>query len=218
MFKKGSGNYLTAAVLLGLAVIACFAFPWSGRYTGTDILSNLQIPPHMSGWTSRDLTGQLDLKEDAYNFLGHVFARRYTNASIRKSLAFFVFDANNFHHPQVCFSSSGYEVKPLEDMEIDASGRRFKAHMLFMKKKDASLLVVYWISIDKKITDWTQQKIQQFFYSIFNKKKTGLMGRLDIPAREESLQEAVRAAKDFIPNVSRSMPPEDADYLFGAAS
>ncbi len=217
MFKRSDGKRLCAACLLGSAMFLCFAFP-KFRYAGTDILATLRIPSKMNGWISRDVSGQIDLKDAAYNFLGHVFARQYTNNLTQKSLVFFVFDANNFHHPQICFSNSGYEVRPLEDMEVDASGRRFKTHMLFMKKKEASLLVIYWICIDKKVTDWTKQKIRQFFYSIFNKKKTGLMGRLDIPTGEENIQEAVRLAKYFIPNVSRNMKPEDADYLFGAAS
>lgn len=80
------------------------------------------------------------------------------------------------------------------------------------------MLVVYWISIDKKNVDWTEQKFNQFFYSLFNKKKIGLMGRLDIPASEENIQKALRFAKDFISDVSRNMKPEDADYLFGTAS
>lgn len=209
-------KYFFSACLLGTTIFLSFAFPRS-KYTGTDMLSQLQVPSQMKAWNSRDVSGALDLKDARYNFINRVFARQYANA-LGKSLVFFILDAGNFHHPQICFGSSGYGVEPAGDLEINANGRRFKAHALFMNKKQGSMLVVYWISIDKKPVDWTEQKLNQFFYSLFNKKKVGLMGRLDIPASEENIQKALRFAKDFISDVSRNMKPEDADYLFGTAS
>jgi EpsI family protein len=209
-------KYFFAMCLLGIAIILAYAFPRS-QYSGTDILSRLQVPSQMKSWNSRDLSDTLDPKDVRYNFKDRVFSRQYTN-DLGESLVFFILNAVNFHHPQTCFGNSGYEVKPQQDLEINANGRRFKAHVLFMKKKQGSLLVVYWICIDKKTVDWTEQKFDQFFYSLFNKKKAGLMGRLDIPASEENLQQAARLAKDLIGDVSRNMRPEEADYLFGAST
>ena len=211
-----TGKFFFAACLLGTTMLLSFAFP-RVKYTGTDMLSLLQVPSQVKSWNSRDVSDTFDLKDTRYNFINSVFARQYVSDS-GESLFFIILDASNFHHPQICFGSSGYAVKPAGDLEMNANGRRFKAHALFMKKKQGSMLVVYWISIDKKTVDWTEQKLSQFFFSLFNKKKVGLMGRLDIPASEENIQNALRFAKDFISDVSRNMQPEDADYLFGAAS
>ncbi|OGW69729.1 MAG: hypothetical protein A2036_02395 [Omnitrophica bacterium GWA2_50_21] len=214
--KSTTKKYFFTACLLGTTALLSFGFPRS-KYVGTDMLSRLQVPSQMKSWNSRDVSGAFDLKDARYNFVNSVFARQYVS-DLGEYLVFIILDASNFHHPQICFGSSGYGVKPAGDLEINANGRRFKAHALFMNKKQGSMLVVYWISIDKKNVDWTEQKFNQFFYSLFNKKKIGLMGRLDIPASEENIQKALRFAKDFISDVSRNMKPEDADYLFGTAS
>ena len=214
--KSTTKKYFFTACLLGTTALLSFGFPRS-KYVGTDMLSRLQVPSQMKSWNSRDVSGAFDLKDARYNFVNSVFARQYVS-DLGEYLVFIILDASNFHHPQICFGSSGYGVKPAGDLEINANGRRFKANALFMNKKQGSMLVVYWISIDKKNVDWTEQKFNQFFYSLFNKKKIGLMGRLDIPASEENIQKALRFAKDFISDVSRNMKPEDADYLFGTAS
>jgi hypothetical protein len=75
--------------------------------------------------------------------------------------------------------------------------------------------MVYWICIDKKIVGWTEQKFIELWSSIFQKKKAGLMVRLDIPTRKGGTDTAIRLAKDFVKDLSRNLTPEQSEYLFG---
>ena len=203
--------------LLGFLVAAtgffCYAFPRT-QYKSPDALSKIRIPDHFGYWQSRDVTRKLNLNDVRYNFMNGVTAREFAN-DLGEHFLFLVLDAGNFHHPRVCFSGSGYDIKQLKDIEAETPERRLKAKALFMDKGRESLLVVYWITINQKPVDWTTQKIDELYYSLFNKEKIGLMGRLDIPTSKESLAQAIGTAEGFLKALSRNMAPEDADYLFG---
>lgn len=126
-----------------------------------------------------------------------------------------ILDAGNFHNPKICFSGAGYKLKELDDIEINVLNRRLKAHVFYAQKGNEGLLLVYWMCIDKKIVDWTGQKVKELFYSLINKKRMGLMIRLDIPAGQDDIPGAVLFARKFIQNLAASLPPNQAEYLFG---
>ena len=213
----------TAITLVCLAILASFGLP-KPKYTSPDILSRLKIPESFSNWRSRDISSRVQTGGDIYNFVNRIFAREYARqdyyALINKGyegLLFLILDAGNFHNPKICYGSSGYRTKDLPDIKFDANGHKFKAAAVFFDKPAKSVVITYWIVIDKKQAGWMQQKAIELWSSLLGRKKAGFMCRLDIPATAETTGKAVKLAKDFISGIAPLIPREQAEYLFGKA-
>ena len=172
--------------------------------------------PTMSGWLQGDVSNQLNLKDQRYNFVSQVFARQIVS-DLGERFLFLVLDAANFHHPGVCFNAAGYKTKPLPEIDMKLKNHRFKAQAVYTERAGEGTLILYWIAIDQKVVNWTEQKLKQLWYSFFNKKRIGLMVRLDIPTRENTMDSALSLARHFLTDVESALPPEKADYLFGSA-
>jgi len=208
-------------ILVILTMLVSFALP-KAKYTSPDVLSQLNIPESFDSWRSRDISNEINTGGDIYNFVSRVFARQYVRSTYyslldksAEGLTFLILDAGNFHNPKVCYGSSGYTVKELPDIEFDANGRKFKASAVFFDKPGHGVVITYWIVIDKKQADWTQQKLIEFWSSLFARKKVGFMCRLDIPTTAETTDKAEKLAKDFISSIAPLIPSEQAEYLFG---
>lgn len=205
--------YITIILLL-TTILICFALP-KPKYQSPDIIGTLDIPTSMRDWRSKDMARELDLEgDDRYKFISNVFARLYGNR-YGESLLFLVLDAGNFHHPKVCFGSSGFKMRDLDDTEFSTGDRTFKAKTLLARKGSGGFVVIYWMVINKQRVGWTEQKFQQLWYQLFNKEKIGVMGRLDIPVEGDNTQPAINLAQKFIRDLSRSVPEDDAEYMFG---
>jgi EpsI family protein len=162
------------------------------------------------------------------NFISEVFAREYSRLDRNSQFAgesaygydafLVILDAGNFHHPGVCFRGAGFVMKELNDTEFHISGRTIKAPTLYAQKGSESLLVIYWISIDKELVNWTEQKIKQLWYSMFNRKKAGLMIRVCIPVEKGDIESSLATAKEFFNDISQNIPPEQIDYIFGKST
>lgn len=206
-------HYITIFLLLVTTAIA-FALP-KPKYESPDIIGMLDIPTSLRDWRSKDMARELNLEgDDRYKFISNVFARLYGNR-YGENLLFLVLDAGNFHHPKVCFGSSGFKMEELEDTELTAGGRTFKAKTLLARKGSGGFVVIYWMVINKQRVGWTEQKFQQLWYQLFNKEKIGVMGRLDIPVEGDNAMLAINLAQKFIRDLSRSVPEDDAEYMFG---
>jgi EpsI family protein len=203
-----------AILLLLTAVVISFALP-KPQYESPDIIGTLNIPASPRGWQSKDMARELNLRrDDRYNFISDVFARLYGTRR-GESLLFLVLDAGNFHHPRICFRSSGFTVRELEDTEFSIKDKTFQGKTLFAKKGRGGFVVIYWLIINKHQVGWTEQKFQQLWYQLVNKEKIGVMGRLDIPVQDDDTQAAVRLAQRFLRDVSREISNDDAQYMFG---
>lgn len=200
---------------IGLTIIYSYFVPIT-KIQSPDILSGLRIPESTQYWQSRDASGEINIQDERYKFLNRVIARQYMN-DLGEGLLLLVVDSVNFHHPRNCFLASGFNVRTLENVSMEAARRRFKAQALYMSKEGQATLVVYWMCVDKKIVGWTGQKFRQLFYALFLKEKIGLMTRLDIPVRGERIADAVKLAQDFVKAIGNGVPQEQQDYLFGRA-
>ncbi|MBI3617199.1 MAG: EpsI family protein [Candidatus Omnitrophica bacterium] len=204
----------TTIVLLLATIVVAFGLP-KPKYQSPDIIGTLDIPTSMRDWRSKDMARELDIEgDDRYKFISNVFARLYGNR-YGENLLFLVLDAGNFHHPKVCFGSSGFKIQELDDTEFSAGDRTFKAKTLLARKGPGGVVVIYWMVINKQRVGWTEQKFQQLWYQLFNKEKIGVMGRLDIPVEGDNTQPAINLAQEFIRDLSRSLPEDDAEYMFG---
>ena len=206
---------LTALIFIGITALAAFAVP-KPKYQSPDVLSKLSIPTEFGYWKSRDVSSQLNVRDKRFAFLSRVFARQYVN-DLGESLLFLIVDAGNFHHPKVCFGSSGFQVTPQEDLEIQTAGRTLRAKVLFMEKGADDVLVVYWMCLDGKLIDWNEQKAKEFVYSVLGKPRVGLMGRLDIPTNAANKEGAKQTAKAFLKSLGQEIKPDDTGKLFGEA-
>jgi EpsI family protein len=208
-----SKRFIIAAVLLIVAIIASFAPPKT-KYKSVSIIPALNIPLEMKEWQGKDISRQFNTKDEKYNFISEVSAHAY-RSSIGENILLLILDAGNFHNPKICMGGAGYTATDLPDTEFRTPRGAFKAHTIFFEKKDEGMLIIYWISINKRLTDWAGQKFLQLFYSMFNKDKVGLMVRLDIPTTESHIQGSVSAAKEFVSELSKNMPQDQSEYLFG---
>lgn len=200
------------SIVLFLVIGVAFGIP-RPKYESLKILSSLNLPTRFAGWDSIDYAGELDLREDRYNFISDIFARLYKNRR-GEYLLFLVLDAGNFHNPQVCYTSSGFKVEETAGIKIPIPDRTIVASALFMERHDLNMTMLYWLCIDKKIVDWAGQKFIELWSSIFNKKKAGLMVRLEIPTTGDR-QAAMDLAKEFIEDLNNNLTEEQKEYLFG---
>ncbi len=200
--------------ILGLTLLVSFGLPKT-KYKSPDILSKLEIPARTENWRSKDISTQLNLGDERYNFISEIYARAYTNY-YGETVLWLILDAGNFHNPKVCFGSSGFTIEELPDLEIKLPHRTLKAKMLYTGKPKEGYLLIYWITINKNIVDWTQQKILQLWYALFNKEKIGLMVRFDIPTSRDRIENAQKIAQELLVEVLPQIPPDQAEYIFGA--
>ncbi|MBI5739887.1 MAG: EpsI family protein [Nitrospirae bacterium] len=216
MTKK---RYIVVIILISLTLIASYSIPRK-RYAGTNIIAELKIPRSINNWSGVDVTDRLEIgvTEEIYNFIGDAIAYEYTNKEGRK-LLLIILDAGNFHHPNVCFTSAGFEIRELEDTEFASPSNAFKAHTLLTKKGNDNYLSFYWISIDNKIVhEWIDQKIKQLYFSMFNKGRVGLMIRIDIPANEADIDQSILLAKQFISEIGPLLETRQRSFIFGIDS
>ncbi|MBV6519478.1 MAG: EpsI family protein [Candidatus Brocadia sp.] len=209
--KKG---WITIAILL-FTSIYCFTFP-KAKYESQNIISQLKIPLEFTGWLGTDTEAAQDWNSDdeKYAFISQTLDREYINKD-GDSLFLLILDAGNFHNPKVCSSSSGFKVTELNDSEFHVLNRDLRAYCLYVEKDAEGFLMIYWMCIDKNIVDWTGQKIKQLWFSLINKKRNGLMVRLSIPTREDSIASALQLANEFLADLGSAIPPEQTEYIFG---
>jgi EpsI family protein len=209
---------IVISLLLIVAIAASFLLP-KQKYASLNILENLNIPTEFPGWTSIDFSKELNLQDDRYNFISDVFARVYQNRK-GEQLLLLVLDAGNFHNPKVCYRSSGFSVKELGDAKFSTPNTAFKANALLMERQKLGMYMYYWLCIDKKIVDWTGQKVTEFWSSLSQKKKTGLMVRMEIPTSDKSKstrtpEASLALGREFLQTLSNHLTTEQKEYLFG---
>ncbi len=216
--KSDVSKCIIVIVLLLSAMGLIFALPKGIKYRGTNFISQLKLPPVITDWYGEDVSSKINInsKDEVYNFLGDFLAYQYVNKD-KASLLFILLDAGNFHYPNRCLNLSGYEVKELNKTPLYAAGRTLNAYTLHAKKTSGEeYLILYWIVIDKRpIPNWVEQKVKQLYFSLFNKKRVGLMARIDIPIQRGNFADGLILAKQFIGDLSQKLPPEQADYIFG---
>ncbi|GBE16749.1 hypothetical protein BMS3Abin15_00572 [bacterium BMS3Abin15] len=209
-------KYIIVIALLLLTVIASFTIPVA-RYVGTGFISKLDLPESMNNWHGKDISSSLnlDFDKDWNKFISEALIYEYINKAGNR-LNFIILDAGNFHNPKVCFTASGFEIEALPDTELNIAGRSIKAKTLFTTKENQSNLSLYWIIIDKKISqNWVEQKIKQLYFSLFNRKRVGLMVRVDIPTERDNMKQALVIATQFMNDLGSQFNNEQASYIFG---
>jgi hypothetical protein len=199
-----------------MTALIVFVFP-KPTYESPDIFELIDIPESMPEWTSKDVSDQLDVKDERYRFISEVFARQYYNSLGGERLLFLMLDAGNFHNPKVCFGASGYGVEDVPDISFTtAAGKTFHGYGVYAGRDTGGTLILYWITIDKKQVNWTEQKLKQFWASLLNKQKIGLMVRVDIPTTPNKIKESIRLAQRFVRTLSHELSPQDHEFIFGA--
>lgn len=205
-----------ASLILIVTIIVCFTLP-KPKYQGTSILQDLNVPFTLGNqWQSVDYTNNLSTtKDDRFNFLSGAFARIYGTRE-GKSLLFLILDAGNFHHPQLCYGGSGFKTKELALTEFTTQNKTVKVRT-FLAKKDSgeTIVVMYWMVINKQKVDWTEQKFTQLWHSLFNKKQVGLMTRLDIPVADNRTDDAIALGQKFIKDLTKNFSNEKQEWMFG---
>lgn len=206
-------RYISAIAMFMIVIGISYGMP-KPKYTSPKIISKLNLPYRVYSWYGRDFSDNFNANDLRYNFISEVFAQLYTRYGSDRVLLL-ILDAGNFHNPKACFRGSGFSATDFPDTEFKAGNKTFKAKTIFFEKPGESYVITYWLCIDKKITDWTGQKLKEFVFSILNKQKTGLMVRLEIPASKDNTASAIKLSKEFISDLSDKLTEEQSDYLFG---
>ncbi|MBI4844758.1 MAG: EpsI family protein [Nitrospirae bacterium] len=218
MNKKA--RYITAILLISLAMLLSFAVPKDVKYEGTAFLSGLRLPDSFGEWSGQDMSVELrdELQGAVYEFISEALLYQYTHKPDGRKVLLMIINARDFHYPDVCFRSSGFTTEAFERTPMNASGRLINAYTLFTDHapRNDKRIVVYWIAIDKKlVSGWAEQKIIQTIFSLFNRKSVSLLVRIDVPVYGADTGEGAELAKKFASDLSRAMSESDADYLFG---
>ncbi len=204
-------------IFLLLIAISVSYFAPRAKYVGTNFISAMEVPLAFAEWQGTDVSKALNINtaDTNFNFINDAIAYNYVNRN-GKNLLFIILDAGNFHHPKVCFTGAGFDITELPDTEFQLVNRSLKTHTLFTTRDNESFLSFYWIVIDKNVAhEWLEQKFKQLYYSMFNKKKIGLMIRMDIPAKKEDISNASAMAKQFTYNLSQALKRDEAEYILG---
>jgi len=207
------------AILITLLALYVVYFIPKVKYEGKSITSEIleKIPFNSRVWQGKDVELEANqLQGEVYNFISKIFAREYENTTIPGQKVFLVIlDAGNFHYPKVCFTGAGFKSEELEPRELNLRQAKLKVHLILNENNKEKLLSVYWICIDKQVVPtWAQQKLKQLYYSLFNKKRVGLMVRIDIPVKED-IDKSVEVIKGFIEDIYQATPEQYREYLFG---
>lgn len=216
---KKNLKFTIVIILFISALCLNYAIPKVEKYEGIKFISDMQMPT-VKNWEGEDLSSVFreELKGAAYNFISEAAAFKYRN-KYGRDLLLMIINAMDFHYPNVCFTNSGAEVRNLDKTELDASGRTFKAYTISAdnKQRGQKSLVIYWITIDKKIVPyWVEQKFKKLFYTLFNKKSVGLMVRMEFNVNDSTIDNDLDFAREFVRDFSESLLPEHADYIFGS--
>ena len=206
-------------IILGgliLSLINTYLLPRS-RYQSKSITKQIldSIPLSLTDWKGKAIDSKINIDSQIYTFLHDIKAIHY--ASRKGNLLFIVLDAGNFHYPKVCFRGIGFKTEELPARELTINGHKIKIHIMHSFKPSLECYSFYWICIDKKVVPtWIEQKIKQLFYSLFNKKKVGLMMRIDIC--NCNLEKSLAIAKDFLIDLQQHIPSVFKEYIFGENS
>ncbi len=204
---------LLVILVLAATIVVNFALP-KPKYQSTDILSKLDVPMRFKSWIGKDVSDQINPNDMRYNFISRLFVRAYVNR-YRQGLTFVLLDAGNFHNPRVCYTASGFTYTEVPPKTIRVGEKTIQPNVAYFEKQGQGLLIVYWISINKRIVDWKEQKFIEFWYTLTQQKKTGLMVRMEIPAQPDTLDIALKVAEDFMGSLAESVSQEDKEYLLG---
>ena len=113
---------------------------------------------------------------------------------------------------------AGFKISEAPDKNFTVAGKPLKSHSLIVEKDNEKYLLTYWITIDKKGVDWFEQKANQLFSSLLNRKKAALMCRIDLPFRKGEEAAALALTENFINGLAGRASPEDCDYIFGKSN
>lgn len=217
MDSRSKLNFVIIGLFLVLCVCVVYFLP-RAKYEGKAITAEIldSIPVNSGKWQGNDIKDIGDnLENEVYNFISRIFARQYAHTDNPEQFVFLVvLDAGNFHYPKICFRGAGFETEELPPRALVLEQGEIQAHLMLSKKKNEQLLSIYWICIDKEIVPtWAQQKVKQLYYSLFNKKRVGLMMRVDIPVTE-NIDNSVKTAETFLNELYQATPSQYREYIF----
>ncbi len=204
---------LIASFLLMAAGVAAFCLP-KPKYQGTEIISKINLPQTLAGWNAEDITDEYAQNQKNMNFIGHVLVREYDKDQ-GPLLYVFILDGDNFHHPKTCVGGAGFDAEDLPEMTFSVPHHTWKAKAVYFSKKDEGFLTLYWICIDKEEVGWGGQKLKTLWDALTQKKKTGVMVRIDITTTRELLGQAGQYAQELLTAIAAQIPASQQDYLFG---
>ncbi len=222
--------YVTNALLL-FTIIFCFGFSGTKtlktKYVSQDILSRLEIPYEIREWKGKDVVEDWNLDDNTYKLIEHSINREYKNKN-DENIYFTVVDAGNFHNPKICANCSGFKTKDRENAEFhiissaQAESSALKARAFYAYKEVGNnannydgYLITYWVCINKKHANWLEEKVKELWFAFFNNERINLMVRVDVPCKEGGIETALQLAGKFITDLSRTIPLETSEYLFG---
>lgn len=205
-------------VVLALILTMILSFSFSGRGSfHSDILSELKIPREFSGWTGEMLPDNyLRLEDQKYDFINSFFGAEYVREG-EDYLIFTIVDADHFHHPKVCYSGAGYEIREIQGHSVSiCENKNLELSLYRIQKKEERFFMAYWICTDKELTDWSTQLRRQFWNSLTRKDSVSFMMKIEIPFDEGKEEDALQTLDAFIREFCHTMPSPDKEFFFGA--
>ncbi len=212
--EQSQMRQIAAAGLLALTLLASYAGP-RPKYEAADNLSHLNIPTEFKEWRSRDISNEINPKDERFKFIGNYIARQYVN-DLGESLLLLILDVNNSHPPANCFKASGFQVEPGHSFDMSAPGIHVTPSSLYAFKKKDGFLVCYWMVINGKVVNsWIGGELRQLLGNILNLPRQAVMIRLDIPINRSGKDKGIKIAQDFVKGLAAGADKKEKELLFG---
>jgi len=209
---------VSMAIILVAVCIVYFTPKAKHQSSRKEVLSVMgSIPDAFGRWRGRNIDVEIDREQPVYNFLSKALSKFYYDLYLPDKGVFFVLlDAGNFHYPKICMMGGGMKTTDLPQRTIDVQGNKIPLYLILAEGEQSTSLITYWICIDKHlVTRWSEQKIRQLFYTMFNKKSTGFMIRADIICPDGDIDKGVQYVEKFFNDMYKDLPDETREYLFG---
>ncbi|MBC8414332.1 MAG: exosortase-associated EpsI family protein [Nitrospira sp.] len=212
-------NYYIVILILVFGITVDLAIP-AAEYSGNTYIPRNKIPSSFADWRGKDMSHALFLDISNVDALAYTrsFAYEYVNSS-GQEIILVISHAGSYHYPKVCLSESGYVMHDLEDEEIVMHNRKLKTSVIYTENYGDDFISLYWVTMNKEvIINWTDIKLKQLYYSIFDKDLVGFIVRVDVPADRSDIVESIAIAKQFITELNTSINNEFSDYILGISN
>ena len=215
---NGAGSWLRFALAAGVLASTGFLLQVRGRYEHVPARQTLEnLPKKFSGWISRDLTIQPEVRQvlGDGDFLSRVYGRTPQEPAIELFIAYFASQRTGtaIHSPRNCLPGAGWTPVEAGRVEIPrAGGEPITANRYLIARGLDRRVVVYWYQSNTRVI---ASEYSAKFYLVadsirLNRSDGSLVRVITSLAQGESLeqgeQRAVTFAQELLPQLGPYIP------------
>ncbi len=224
----GQTKSLIIAAIIFISIAVSFFSP-KIRYQSFDIIKYLNIPLSLGNWAGKEMPNNDEDLKKKFTFINkskqyyfrkvygsELYHYYYFTKKDGAEIYFSLLNAGNFHNPEACYTSIGYEPRYQGTYSVKLSKNKIlQFDSILMLKKNSTLLTTYWMCIDGKKVNWLELKLNELICSLTNRKRINILTRIDVPTNPDNTDEAVTLTKEFLSTLYGTLDKNKLVYIFG---